>query len=77
MSETLRRDHPQSTRTWAIFLGSPWIWRPWGELHHTVQTGETGVTIVRLGGADARGHRREEAGAGRQRPVVDQHQSTN
>ena len=42
LSETLRRDHPQSTRAWAVFLGTPWIWRPWGELLETVRTGEPG-----------------------------------
>lgn len=39
-SETLRADHPESTREWAVFLSAPWIWRPWGELVETVRTGQ-------------------------------------
>ena len=46
LSETLRRDHPQSTRAWAVFLGTPWIWRPWGELLETVRTGEPGFERI-------------------------------
>ncbi|MDX1390664.1 MAG: methyltransferase, partial [Acidobacteriota bacterium] len=26
---------------WAIFLGSEWIWRPWGALYDVVRTGES------------------------------------
>jgi len=32
LSETLRSDHPESIRPWAIMLGAPFIWRPAGEL---------------------------------------------
>jgi hypothetical protein len=39
LSETLRRDHPESIRNWAIFLGAPFVWRPLGALEHAVETG--------------------------------------
>ncbi len=39
-SETLRTDHPQSIRNWAVLWGEPWVWRPWGDLDQTVLTGE-------------------------------------
>jgi SAM-dependent methyltransferase len=42
LSETLRTDHPQSIRNWAVYWGEPWIWRPWGDLYHTVLTGSPG-----------------------------------
>lgn len=40
LSETLRRDHPQSVRDGFIMLGAPFCWRPWGELYETVITGQ-------------------------------------
>ena len=36
LSETLRSE---SVRAWAVMLGAPFIWRPWGELYETVVTG--------------------------------------
>ncbi len=39
----LRSDHPDSLRAWAIYNGETWHWRAWGELAHTVRTGETGM----------------------------------
>lgn len=37
--ELLRADHPQSLRPWALFLGAPFVWRPWGALADAVMTG--------------------------------------
>jgi SAM-dependent methyltransferase len=39
LSETLRSDHPQSVRPWALLLGAPLVWKPWGELHESVISG--------------------------------------
>jgi hypothetical protein len=36
----LRKDVPGSVRTQFLFLLSPWLWRSWGELLYSVQTGE-------------------------------------
>jgi ubiquinone/menaquinone biosynthesis C-methylase UbiE len=41
LGETLRKDHPSSIRAWAVFLGSPFVWNPWGALYETVTTGKT------------------------------------
>lgn len=38
LSETLRSGSP--ARAWAIMLGSPFVWRPWGQLYGGVVTGE-------------------------------------
>lgn len=46
LSDTLRTDHPQSIRAWAIFLGAPFLWRPWGELYETVMRGQPAVNRV-------------------------------
>ena len=40
LSELLRLDHPQSMRHMAILMGSPFVWRPWGELSEAVVTGK-------------------------------------
>lgn len=40
LGSTLRAAEPGSVRPWAIMLGSPFIWRPWGDLLETVKTGE-------------------------------------
>lgn len=37
--ELLASDHPESERPWAILLGSPVIWHPWGELYSAIVTG--------------------------------------
>jgi O-methyltransferase domain/Dimerisation domain len=39
LSDTLRRDHPESVRALAILWGAPFFWRPWGELCAAVTTG--------------------------------------
>jgi hypothetical protein len=36
----LRTDHPESQRASALFLPAAFLWRPLGELHETVCTGE-------------------------------------
>jgi SAM-dependent methyltransferase len=46
LSETLRSDQPRSMRPWAIFLGSPLMWKPWGNLYETVLTGKPAVDHV-------------------------------
>jgi hypothetical protein len=37
--DLLRSDHPQSVRPWAIFLGAPIVWRPWGALEEAIRPG--------------------------------------
>jgi len=37
--ELLRSNHPQSVRAFAICMGAPLVWRPWGELCGGIQTG--------------------------------------
>jgi hypothetical protein len=40
LSDQLRADHPQSQREAALFLPAAFLWRPLGELHESVRTGE-------------------------------------
>jgi SAM-dependent methyltransferase len=40
LSDVLRADHPESQRASALFLPAAFLWRPLGELHETVRTGE-------------------------------------
>jgi hypothetical protein len=40
MGEQLRSDHPQSWRPFALTVGWPVNWKPWGELEHTILTGK-------------------------------------
>jgi hypothetical protein len=46
LGQLLRADHPQSERPWALLLGSPFIWRPWGELHGAVMSGRPAFEMV-------------------------------
>lgn len=46
MAGFLRSDHPQSAHPWALLLGSPLAWRPWGELHGTIMTGQPAFELV-------------------------------
>jgi hypothetical protein len=39
-SEPLRSDAPVSMRNGAIFMGAPWHWQVWGDLRHSVKTGQ-------------------------------------
>ena len=40
MSELLRTDHPQSIWGWPALVGRPHHWQMWGDLLHSVRTGE-------------------------------------
>lgn len=40
LTDILRTDHPQSQRDAALFLPAAFLWRPLGELHESVRTGE-------------------------------------
>lgn len=40
LAEPLQTEVPGSLRAWAILWGEEFMWRPWGELLHTVVTGE-------------------------------------
>lgn len=42
----LRSDAPGSIAGWATFVGSPYIWQAWGELLHSVKTGENAFRHV-------------------------------
>ena len=46
ISETLRSDHPESLRSVALLGGHPAHWRAWGNLLHSVQTGETAFAVA-------------------------------
>jgi len=40
LSDTLRSDHPQSMRPFAMMLGAHFVWKPCGALEETVRTGQ-------------------------------------
>lgn len=42
-SEMLRSDAAVSAYGWAVFIGRPYFWQGWGNLLHSVQSGESGV----------------------------------
>jgi len=42
LGEPLRRDAPDSVHGWAVLIGRPYFWQVWGNLLHSVRTGETG-----------------------------------
>jgi SAM-dependent methyltransferase len=46
LGETLRRNHPSFIRPWVIFLGSSFMWKPWGALYETVLTGKTAFAEI-------------------------------
>jgi len=46
LSELLRSDVPDSLRPFALSYGEPWWWSAWGNLLHSVQTGETAFDSV-------------------------------
>ncbi len=37
--ELLRADHPQSARDFAIMMGEPFVWGPWGALDEAIMSG--------------------------------------
>ena len=43
LAECLRSDAPDSIRNWARMLGLPLFWQSWGELLHSIKTGEGGL----------------------------------
>ena len=43
MSDLLRTNHPQSMWGWAMFVGRPYHWQMWGDLLHSVRTGEDAI----------------------------------
>ena len=40
LSDTLRSDHPESIRPFAMMLGAHFVWKPSGTLEETVRTGQ-------------------------------------
>jgi hypothetical protein len=46
LSDTLRSDHPESIRRWAMMLGARFVWEPSGELHETIRTGRPAFELV-------------------------------
>jgi hypothetical protein len=46
LAECLRSDAPGSQRAWAIMVCGPSFWSSWGELLHSVRTGETAFPKV-------------------------------
>jgi hypothetical protein len=40
LSERLRSDVAGSVRGWALLIGRPYFWRSWGNLEHSIRTGE-------------------------------------
>jgi hypothetical protein len=40
MGDCLRSDSATPIGAWAEYVGSPYVWRTWGHLQHSVQTGE-------------------------------------
>jgi Dimerisation domain/O-methyltransferase domain len=62
IGECLRSDSPHSRVEWARMIGRPYIWQSWGELRHSVTTGEP--AFVHLHGVSPwewRAERPEEA----------------
>jgi O-methyltransferase domain/Dimerisation domain len=40
LGEPLRSDVPGSVHGWALMIGRPYFWRSWGNLEHSIRTGE-------------------------------------
>ena len=43
VAEGLRSDAPGSLRAYAVLLGEDWVWRAWGQLSHSVRTGQSAL----------------------------------
>jgi predicted O-methyltransferase YrrM len=41
IGECLRSDSPTSRSAWARYVGRPYVWQSWGDLLHSVKTGES------------------------------------
>jgi hypothetical protein len=46
LGEGLRTDSEGSIHGWAAFIGRPYVWQAWGNLVHTVRTGENAFQHV-------------------------------
>ncbi len=46
MGQTLRAGDPSGVHPWAVMLGAPFVWRPWGRLLETIQTGEAAFARI-------------------------------
>ncbi|HRA48361.1 MAG TPA: methyltransferase [Thermomicrobiales bacterium] len=46
MGQFLRRDHSRSVAGWAAFISEPSYWAAWGDLLHSVQSGENAYRHV-------------------------------
>jgi hypothetical protein len=44
--EPLRSDVPASLHGWALLIGRPHVWRSWGNLEHSVRTGENAFRAI-------------------------------
>jgi hypothetical protein len=55
LGDLLRRDAPGTIYGWAAFIGRPPIWQAWGDLLHSVRTGENAFQHVH--GADVWAYR--------------------
>ncbi len=61
VAEGLRSAAPGSLRAYAVLLGEDWLWRAWGQLSHSVRTGQSALEhalrprCVRISGRAPRG----------------------
>jgi hypothetical protein len=46
MGDCLRTDSATPISAWAEYVGSPYVWRTWGHLQHSIQTGENAFQSV-------------------------------
>jgi hypothetical protein len=46
LGSLLRKDSPQSLRSWALLRGGPMMWSMWGRLEDCVRTGETAPKLA-------------------------------
>jgi hypothetical protein len=60
LSELLRSDVPGSMKAWVDFVGTPYYWESWGNLLHSVRTGENAFRHVH--GIDVWGYRAQHPG---------------
>jgi O-methyltransferase/methyltransferase family protein len=63
LGEDLRSDSPTSIAGWVAFIGREHIWHAWGELLHSVRTGEN--AFRHLHGTDVWSYRQEHEEDGR------------
>jgi len=46
LGNALRSDVPESLSGWATYIGQPYVWQAWGDLQHSVKTGENAFQHV-------------------------------